>query len=106
MVISLGETWRESILKNWHRRIIWWMISIIVYVLILLYVPDIWVLVSFLWIVVVIIVDELLKEGYFFNKEDLYPTHENLILFDFIALLVAIYYYLRGVKHGENTRNE
>ena len=58
----------------------------------------------YIWFIVLVLVDEYIKEGYFIKLSDfLKPlTHENLLLIGtLIYIIINIVKYIRGEKQGD-----
>jgi len=80
---------KEQLTKRWKPRLIFWIIGLFIF-LILLKQDLIWAL---LWVIPFILIDEKIKEGYYFNiKEVLTPvTHEFLILITVILSIIIVF---------------
>jgi len=58
----------------------------------------------YIWFIVLVLVDEYIKEGYFVKPSDfLKPlTHENLLLLGTLTyIIINIVKYIRGEKQGD-----
>ncbi|MBO8180865.1 MAG: hypothetical protein H0Z19_10405 [Archaeoglobus sp.] len=74
-------------LKNWKKRVWWWMVGVLVFIFLLkhMFIP------SLIWLIIFIIIDEKIKEGYFFDPHDVKKpfTHENLAVIASTILAIA-----------------
>ncbi|MBO8181025.1 MAG: hypothetical protein H0Z19_11260 [Archaeoglobus sp.] len=74
-------------LKNWKKRVWWWAVGILVFIFLLkhMFIP------SLIWLIIFIIIDEKIKEGYFFDPRDVKKplTHENLAAIVSTILAIA-----------------
>ena len=80
---------KESLKKKWQKRLPFWVIGGIIFIFLL----KRNVIIALNWVVIFILIDEKIKEGYYFNiKEVLTPiTHEFLILITVILSIFVVF---------------
>ena len=80
---------KEQLTKRWKPRLIFWVIGLFIF-LILLKQNFIFALT---WVIPFILIDEKIKEDYFFRKEEVLTpvTHEFLILITVISSIIIVF---------------
>ncbi|MBO8180259.1 MAG: hypothetical protein H0Z19_07245 [Archaeoglobus sp.] len=93
---------RYAPLKNLKKRLPFWVVGFLVFIFLLKYK----FILSPLWIIIFILIDEKIKEGYFFDPRDVKKplTHENLAVIT-SAILAVIALLGRREKNDEDKDN-
>jgi len=78
------EYYKEQITKNWKRRLPFLLSSLVV----TYYLYRISGLICVVWLIIVILIDERIKEGYWIKSNEFFKflTHENIVLYLIITL--------------------
>lgn len=90
----------QELKKNWKKRIALWLAYILTIVYTLLPNPSLTkILIAIILFLLLIPIDEKIKEGYYFKKEDIPKllTHEFILVITILLLPLII--IARGVKN-------
>ena len=81
-------------LKNWKKRLPFWIAGLFVFIFLLKYS----LILTPVWTIIFIFIDEKIKEGYFFDPHDVKKpfTHENLTVI--VSAILTIITLLKRKK--------
>ena len=85
----LKKYFKESLKKRWQKRLPLWIAGLLVFIFLLKH-SFIFALV---WIIIFILIDEKIKEGYWIKKNDFKKplTHEFLIIITIIINMIIVF---------------
>lgn len=92
---------KDSLQKRWKKRLLLWIVGLLVFIFLFKYNS----IFALIWVVIFILIDERIKEGYWVKKSDFKKplTHEFLIIITIIINIGII--FIKKIRRVENEKN-